>query len=151
MLAKTLPLSPFILVLVGLLAACAGSGEKILSSQPPSDAAAASGPAPASPPLADPGNGPFTAGQISAIISGRSWRYELGRIRGIVTYHAGGAMNYEEEGKGAGAGKWWTGDFTLCETRYPTPFLPEGRAEDCAGFRKAGNQYYLGRAKLTLL
>jgi hypothetical protein len=147
---KMLPRSALALILPVLLAACAGSGEQIVSSRPPADPAVATALTGTSP-LIDPGNGPFTASQISAIISGRSWRYEFGRIRGTVTYNADGSMNYNEEGKGAGTGKWWVGDYTLCETRYPTPFLPEGRNDDCGNFRKAGSHYYLGKAKLTLL
>lgn len=118
---------------------------------PQADPAPAATASAAPSPLTDPGKGPFTASQISAIVSGRSWRYEFHQLRGTITYNPDGTLIYEEEGKGSGTGKWWTGDYTLCESRYPTPFLPEGRLEDCSGFRRAGQHYYLGSAKLTLL
>jgi hypothetical protein len=136
-----------------MLAACGGSGKtSLLGSEPAqSDPALRPEHSGETSSLSDPGKGPFTASQITAIVSGRSWRYELRQLRGIVTYNADGTMTYEEEGKGKGTGKWWTGDFTLCESRYPTAFLPEGRLDDCSGFRRAGQHFYLGSAKLTLL
>ena len=136
-----------------MLAACGSAGKTSLLDKdtPQADPAIAAAPSGEAAPLADPGKGPFTASQIAAIVSGRSWRYEFHQLRGTVTYNADGTMTYEEEGKGRGTGKWWAGDFTLCESRYPTPFLPEGRLDDCAGFRRAGKHYYLGSAKLTLL
>jgi hypothetical protein len=141
------------LLLPAMLAACAGSGKtSLFDKEAPQADPALVATAPTAPsPLADPGKGPFTASQITAIVSGRSWRYEFHQIRGTITYNADGTMTYDEEGKGRGTGKWWAGDFTLCETRYPTPFLPEGRLADCSGFRRAGQNYYLGSAKLTLL
>jgi hypothetical protein len=148
------PLCLLALLLPAFLAACAGSGKtSLLDGQAP-QAEPALDPAIAtsqSPPLADLGNGPFTAGQITAIVSGRSWRYEFRRIRGTITYNADGTMTYDEEGKGKGTGRWSAGDYTLCETRYPTPFLPQGRMDDCSGFRRAGGHYYLGGARLTPL
>jgi hypothetical protein len=139
-------------LLSAVLAACGGAGKTSLLDKeaPQADPTLAAAPSETSS-LADPGKGPFTASQIIAIVSGRSWRYEFHQLRGTVTYNADGTMTYEEEGIGSGTGKWWAGDFTLCESRYPTPFLPEGRLEDCSGFRRAGQHYYLGSAKLTLL
>jgi hypothetical protein len=136
-----------------MLAACGGAGKTSLLGSQPSQADPALSPAQPgdSSSLSEAGKGPFTASQITAIVSGRSWRYEFHQIRGTVTYNADGTMTYEEEGKGRGTGKWWAGDFTLCESRYPTPFLPEGRLDDCSGFRRSGQHYYLGGAKLTLL
>lgn len=136
-----------------MLAACGGAGKTSLLGNQPSQADPALSPAQPgdTSSLGETGKGPFTASQITAIVSGRSWRYEFHQIRGTVTYNADGTMTYEEEGKGKGTGKWWAGDFTLCESRYPTPFLPEGRLDDCSGFRRAGQHYYLGGAKLTLL
>jgi hypothetical protein len=135
-----------------MLAACGGAGKtSLLGNEPPQADPAPAASSDETSSLADPGKGPFTASQITAIVSGRSWRYEFHQLRGTVTYNPDGTMTYEEEGKGKGTGKWWTGDFTLCESRYPTSFLPEGRLEDCSGFRRAGQHYYLGSARLTLL
>jgi hypothetical protein len=135
-----------------MLAACGGAGKtSLLGNEPPQADPALAASSDETSSLADPGKGPFTASQITAIVSGRSWRYELRQLRGTVTYNADGTMTYEEEGKGKGTGKWWTGDFTLCESRYPTAFLPEGRLDDCSGFRRAGRHYYHGAARLTLL
>jgi hypothetical protein len=134
------------------LGACAGEGTSLLAGSDPQQAAPAVAAAPAeAAPTADPGKGPYTASQITAIVSGRSWRYEYPQrqLRGIITYNADGTLIYDEEGKGRGTGKWWAGDYTLCESRYPTPFLPEGRLDDCSGFRRAGSHYYLGGARLT--
>ena len=60
-------------------------------------------------------------------------------------------MTYEEEGKGKGTGKWWASVVPLCSFAIPRPSCPKGRLDDCSGFRRAGQHYYLGGAKLTLL
>ena len=92
------------------------------------------------------------AGEITTILSGKSWRFTGPNNTGTTLYAADGTSLVEVTGKGKTKGAWRTEDGKLCESFEPAPFLPGGVPMSCYSFSRgtAPNTYQVGKATFTL-
>ena len=84
----------------------------------------------------------FTAEQIRAAISGKTFQYTRADGNGFITYNADGTFSYQDDVKGGGTGKWTANGTEYCETFGKTP--PE-----CGVFKNTGDAYFAAKSRLV--
>jgi Protein of unknown function (DUF995) len=90
------------------------------------------------------------AGQISKILSGKSWKWTAPKNSGVTLYANDGSSLIEVTGKGTTTGKWLAKDGQLCEKIEAAPFLPGGQPMQCRTFTGNGNNFNVGQARFAL-
>ena len=84
----------------------------------------------------------FTAEQIRAAISGKTFQYTRPDGNGFITYNADGTFSYQDDAKGGGIGKWEANGTQYCETFGKNP--PE-----CGVFKNTGDAYFAAKSRLV--
>ena len=84
----------------------------------------------------------FTADQIRASISGKTFQYTRADGNGFVTYNADGTFSFQDDAKGGGMGKWTANGTQFCETWGKNP--PE-----CGVFKNTGDAYFAAKSRLV--
>ena len=84
----------------------------------------------------------FTAEQIRAAISGKTFQYTRADGNGFITYNADGTFSYQDDVKGGGTGKWTANGTEYCETFGKAP--PE-----CGVFKNTGDAYFAAKSRLV--
>ena len=84
----------------------------------------------------------FTAEQIRASISGKTFQYTRPDGNGFVTYNADGTFSFQDDAKGGGMGKWSANGTQFCETWGKNP--PE-----CGVFKNTGDAYFAAKSRLV--
>jgi hypothetical protein len=91
----------------------------------------------------------MSAGQISKLLAGKSWRFKGPNNSGVTLYAEDGTSLVDVDGKGTTTGNWSAKDGLLCESFAPAPFIPKGVPESCYPFSGANGQYKAGKATFT--
>ena len=84
----------------------------------------------------------FTADQIRASISGKTFQYTRADGNGFVTYNADGTFSFQDDARGGGVGKWTANGTQFCETWGKSP--PE-----CGVFKNTGDAYFAAKSRLV--
>ena len=84
----------------------------------------------------------FTAEQIRASISGKTFQYTRPDGNGFVTYNPDGTFSFQDDAKGGGMGKWSANGTQFCETWGKNP--PE-----CGVFKNTGDAYFAAKSRLV--
>ena len=84
----------------------------------------------------------FTAEQIRAAISGKTFQYTRADGNGFITYNADGTFSYQDDLKGGGTGKWTANGTEYCETFGKAP--PE-----CGVFKNTGDAFFAAQSRLV--
>ena len=84
----------------------------------------------------------FTADQIRAAISGKTFQYTRPDGNGFVTYNADGTFSFQDDAKGGGVGKWTANGTQYCESWGKG--LPE-----CGVFKNTGDAYFASSSRLV--
>lgn len=91
----------------------------------------------------------MSAGDISNILRGKTFRWRGPNNSGSTIYAADGTSLIEVDGKGTTTGQWYAKDGQLCESFAEAPFLPGGVPMKCQSFSRSGNSYMVGPAVFT--
>jgi hypothetical protein len=84
----------------------------------------------------------FTADQIRASISGRTFQYTRADSNGFVTYNADGTFSFQDDVKGGGSGKWTANGTEYCEAWGKAPV-------ECGVFKNTGDAYFAAKSRLV--
>lgn len=84
----------------------------------------------------------FTAEQIRAAISGKTFQYTRADGNGFVTYNADGTFSFQDDAKGGGVGKWTANGTQYCESWGKS--LPE-----CGVFKNTGDAFFAAQSRLV--
>lgn len=84
----------------------------------------------------------FTADQIRASISGRTFQYTRADSNGFVTYNADGTFSFQDDIKGGGTGKWTANGTEYCEAWGKGPV-------ECGVFKNTGDAYFASKSRLV--
>lgn len=84
----------------------------------------------------------FTADQIRAAISGKTFQYTRADGNGFVTYNADGTFSFQDDAKGGGVGKWTANGTQYCESWGKGP--PE-----CGVFKNTGDAFFAAQSRLV--
>ena len=84
----------------------------------------------------------FTADQIRAAISGKTFQYTRADGNGFVTYNADGTFSFQDDAKGGGVGKWTANGTQYCESWGKS--LPE-----CGVFKNTGDAFFAAKSRLV--
>lgn len=84
----------------------------------------------------------FTADQIRAAISGKTFQYTRPDGNGFVTYNADGTFSFQDDAKGGGVGKWTANGTQYCESWGKG--LPE-----CGVFKNTGDAFFASNSRLV--
>lgn len=84
----------------------------------------------------------FTAEQIRAAISGKTFQYTRPDGNGFITYNADGTFSFQDDNKGGGEGKWTANGTQFCESFGKKP--PE-----CGVFKNTGDAYFAANSRLV--
>ena len=84
----------------------------------------------------------FTADQIRAAISGKTFQYTRADGNGFITYNADGTFSYQDDTKGGGEGKWTANGTEYCETFGKGP-------KECGVFKNTGDAYFAAKSRLV--
>ena len=84
----------------------------------------------------------FTADQIRASISGKTFQYTRADSNGFVTYNADGTFSFQDDVKGGGTGKWSANGTEYCETWGKGPV-------ECGVFKNTGDAYFAAKSRLV--
>ena len=84
----------------------------------------------------------FSADQIRAAISGKTFQYTRPDGNGFITYSADGTFDYHDDEKGAGTGTWSVTGGQFCESYAGAP-------TDCGDFKFTGDAYFAAKSRLV--
>ncbi len=85
----------------------------------------------------------FSADEIRAAISGKTFQYTRSDGNGFVTYNADGTFSYQDDSKGAGVGAWSANGAQFCES------FGKGAPLDCGDFKSTGDAYFAAKSRLV--
>lgn len=134
-----------VLILAAALALQGCSNFSLFKDSGSTDSAAIA-PVPVTPlaPAAPGAEGPLSAAQIKALLTGKSWRWRGPKNSGVTLYASDGTSLVEVTGKGTTQGKWEARDGQLCESFNPAAFLPQGVPMTCQTFTGTNGNYTVG-------
>ena len=84
----------------------------------------------------------FSADQIRAAISGKTFQYTRPDGNGFITYNSDGTFSYQDDAKGGGTGKWSATGTQFCESFGKAP-------ADCGDFKNTGDAYFAAKSRLV--
>lgn len=84
----------------------------------------------------------FTAEQIRAAISGKTFQYTRSDGNGFITYNPDGSFSFQDDAKGGGVGKWTANGTEFCESWAKTP-------PQCGVFKNTGDAYFAANSRLV--
>ena len=85
----------------------------------------------------------FTAAEIQAAITGKTFQYTRSDGNGFVTYNADGTFSYQDDVKGGGTGTWSANGAQFCEA------FGAGAATECGDFKATGDAYFAAKSRLV--
>ena len=85
----------------------------------------------------------FTAEEIGAAITGKTFQYTRSDGNGFVTYNADGTFSFQDDAKGGGTGKWSVTGSQFCES-----FGAEAPTE-CGDFKNTGDAFFAAKSRLV--
>ena len=122
-----------ILGLAAALAACSSAPKGIRISSDGTSATTDKTPVPIS---------NFSAEQIRAAISGKTFQYTRPDGNGFITYNSDGTFSYQDDAKGGGTGTWTATGTQFCESFGKAP-------ADCGDFKNTGDAYFAAKSRLV--
>ena len=84
----------------------------------------------------------FTADEIKAAITGKTFQYTRPDGNGFITYNANGTFDFTDDSKGAGHGTWSTAGSQFCESFSAAPLA-------CGDFKSTGDAYFAAKSRLV--
>ncbi len=84
----------------------------------------------------------FTAEQIRASISGKTFQYTRSEGNGFITYNPDGSFSFQDDMKGGGTGKWTANGTEYCEAWSNGPV-------ECGVFKNTGDAYFAAKSRLV--
>ena len=85
----------------------------------------------------------FSAAEIQAAITGKTFQYTRADGNGFVTYKADGSFEYQDDAKGAGSGRWQASGSQFCEA------FGAGAQMVCGEFKTTGDAYFAAKSRLV--
>ena len=85
----------------------------------------------------------FSAGEIQAAISGKTFQYTRSDGTGFVTYRADGSFEFQDDVKGPGTGRWQASGSQFCEA------FGAGAEMVCGEFKTTGDAYFAAKSRLV--
>ncbi len=85
----------------------------------------------------------FSAGEIQAAISGKTFQYTRSDGNGFVTYNADGTFSFQDDVKGGGTGRWSVNGSQFCES------FGAGAPTDCGDFKNTGDAFFAAKSRLV--
>ena len=85
----------------------------------------------------------LSAAEIGQRLIGKTFQYTRADGNGFVTYNADGTMDYQDDVRGEGKGRW-----TASGTQYCESFGPNAQQE-CGTFRTTGDAYFAAKSRLV--
>ncbi len=85
----------------------------------------------------------FSAAEIQAAITGKTFQYTRADGNGFVTYNADGTFSYQDDAKGGGTGTWSATGSQFCEA------FGAGAPTDCGDFKTTGDAYFAAKSRLV--
>ncbi len=85
----------------------------------------------------------LSPGEITTAISGKTFQYTRSDGNGFVTYNADGTLNFQDDSKGEGAGRWSANGEQYCET------FGTGKQQECGVFKTTGDAYFAANSRLV--
>jgi hypothetical protein len=85
----------------------------------------------------------LVAAEINAVIVGKTFQYTRSDGNGFVTYNADGTMNFQDDQRGEGVGRWSTSADQYCET------YGAGKPQECGVFQTTGDAFFAAKSRLV--
>ena len=85
----------------------------------------------------------FSAAEIGAAVSGKTFQFTRTGASGFVTYNADGTLTVTDDQKGPSTGKWSVSTGQYCET-YSAAMPME-----CGVFKSTGDAYFAANSRLV--
>ena len=85
----------------------------------------------------------FSAAEIQAAITGKTFQYTRADGNGFVTYKADGSFEYQDDAKGTGTGRWQASGAQFCEA------FGTGAEMVCGEFKTTGDAYFAAKSRLV--
>ena len=84
----------------------------------------------------------LSAGEIQAVITGKTFQYTRADGNGFITYNADGTFTFQDDVKGAGNGTWSASGNQFCESYAGAPTA-------CGDFKNTGDAYFAAKSRLV--
>jgi hypothetical protein len=85
----------------------------------------------------------LTAAEIGQRIIGKTFQYTRKDGNGFVTYNADGTLEFQDDVKGAGKGRWSAAGTQFCEIFGATA------QQECGTFRTTGDAFFAANSRLV--
>jgi hypothetical protein len=85
----------------------------------------------------------FTADEIRAAITGKTFQYTRADGNGFVTYNGDGTFSFQDDAKGGGTGTWSVNGSQFCES------FGAGAPTECGDFKTTGDAYFAAKSRLV--
>jgi hypothetical protein len=85
----------------------------------------------------------LSSAEIGQRIIGKTFQYTRADGNGFVTYNSDGTLDYQDDQRGEGKGKWTASGTQYCET-----FGPDA-TQECGTFRTTGDAYFAAKSRLV--
>ena len=85
----------------------------------------------------------FSADEIRAAITGKTFQYTRSDGNGFVTYNADGTFSFQDDAKGGGTGKWSVNGSQFCES------FGAAAPTECGDFKNTGDAYFAAKSRLV--
>lgn len=85
----------------------------------------------------------FSAGEIQAAITGKTFQYTRSDGNGFVTYNADGTFSFQDDVKGGGTGTWSANGSQFCES------FGAGAPTECGDFKNTGDAFFAAKSRLV--
>jgi hypothetical protein len=84
----------------------------------------------------------FSAGEIRSAIAGKTFQYTRPDGNGMISYSGDGTFEFQDDGKGAGSGRWTASGEQFCESFGNRPM-------ECGVFKYTGDAYFAANSRLV--
>ncbi len=85
----------------------------------------------------------LSSAEIGQRIIGKTFQYTRADGNGFVTYNSDGTMDYQDDQRGEGKGRWTASGTQYCET------FGAGAAQECGTFRTTGDAFFAAKSRLV--
>ena len=84
----------------------------------------------------------FSAAEIRSAIAGKTFQYTRPDGNGMISYSDDGSFEFQDDGKGAGSGRWTASGEQFCESFGNRPM-------ECGVFKYTGDAYFAANSRLV--
>lgn len=84
----------------------------------------------------------FSANEIRSAIAGKTFQYTRPDGNGMISYSSDGSFEFQDDGKGAGSGRWTASGEQFCESFGNRPM-------ECGVFKYTGDAYFAANSRLV--